>query len=325
MRAILTGSLLVTLARPSTWVLALAAFLIRGGLLLFLLPIVVIPTPAGLADLVGPLLISFVFGGVSTAFVVLVVVATAAGVAWLIGGGLLAAVAEAELIRIVATDEEVATGEPIATAASDGRVAGRILLVRLAALLPFAGALAIGTSAIVAATYRELTLPGDAGTPIAWRVLRSVPGPVLLMVLTWLLGEIVGGRAARNVVLDGRSVAAALGGSIVGFLRHPLRTAIVFAVPSIGLLLVLVPAIAAASGAWRAVQVGLSTGDSVPIIAAVIAFVALWGGGLLLAGVACAWRHAAWTVAARRREARAPVDGSSADGDWNPNLTSGTL
>ena len=67
MRATLAGSLLVTLARPSTWVLALAAFLLRGGLLVFVIPIVVIPTPAGLADVVGPLLISFVFGGVSPA------------------------------------------------------------------------------------------------------------------------------------------------------------------------------------------------------------------------------------------------------------------
>ena len=99
MRATLAGSLLVTLARPSTWVLALAAFLIRGGLLVFVIPIVVIPTPAGLADVVGPLLISFVFGGVSPAFVAVVATAVVVFLVWLIGGGLLAATAEAELIR----------------------------------------------------------------------------------------------------------------------------------------------------------------------------------------------------------------------------------
>ena len=42
MRATLAGSLLVTLARPSTWVLALAAFLVRGGLLVLVIPILVI-------------------------------------------------------------------------------------------------------------------------------------------------------------------------------------------------------------------------------------------------------------------------------------------
>ena len=45
--AALTGALLVTLATPATWPLALAAFLIRGGILLVTLPIVVLPTPVG--------------------------------------------------------------------------------------------------------------------------------------------------------------------------------------------------------------------------------------------------------------------------------------
>jgi hypothetical protein len=325
MRATLAGSLLVTLARPSTWLLALAAFLVRGGLLVFLVPIVVIPTPAGIADLVGPLLISFVFGGVSTALVAVAAGAAVAFLVWLIGGGLLAAAAEAELIRVVATDEEVASGVPLPTGVGDSRVAARILAARLVAMLPFAAALAVGTNAIVAATYRELTLPGDAATPIAWRVLRSVPGAVVVVLVTWLLGEIVGGVAARRAALDGRSAGGALRGSIAGILRHPVRTVVVFAVPSIGLLLVLAPSVAAASAAWHAVEVGFSTGDPLLIVASVVAFVALWIGGLVLAGVACAWRHAAWTVDARRSGSASGAGATDPNGGWNAHLTSGTL
>jgi hypothetical protein len=325
MRATLAGSLLVTLARPSTWVLALAAFLVRGGLLLFLIPIVVIPTPAGLADVVGPLLISFVFGGVSPAFVAVVATAVVLFMVWLIGGGLLAATAEAELVRIVATDEDVTTGIPLPGAVGDGRVAARILGARLVAMLPFGAALAFGTATIVAATYRELTLPSDAVTPIVWRVLRSVPLTVLLLLVTWLLGEVVGGLAARRIVLDGRSAGGGLRRAVAGAVRHPVRTVVVFAVPSIGLLLAVVPSVLAASAAWHAVQVGLSTGDPLVMVVSVVAFVGLWIGGLALAGVACAWRHAAWTVDARRSRLPSGVVGSEPNGDWNPRLTSGTL
>jgi hypothetical protein len=325
MRAALAGSLLVTLARPSTWVLALAAFLIRGGLLVFVIPIVVIPTPAGLADVVGPLLISFVFGGASPAFVAVVATVVVVFLVWLIGGGLLAANAEAELIRIVATDEDVTTGTPLPGGIGDGRVAARILGARLLALLPFGAALVFGTATIVAATYRELTLPGDAATPIGWRVLRSVPLTVLLLLLTWLSGEILGGLAARRIVLDGRSAGHGLRRAIRGAVRHPARTVVVFGVPSVGLLLAVVPSVAAASAAWHAVQVGLSTGDALVTVTSVVAFVALWIGGLVLTGVACAWRHAASTLDARRSWAPWSATGSDTDGDWNPRLTSGTL
>ena len=325
MRATLAGSLLVTLARPSTWVLALAAFLIRGGLLVFVIPILVIPTPAGLADVVGPLLISFVFGGASPAFVAVVATAVVLSLVWLIGGGLLAATAETELIRIVATDEDVTPGVPLPDGVGDGRVAARILVARLLAMLPFGAALAVGTATIVSATYRELTLPGDAVTPIAWRVLRSVPLTVLLLLVTWLLGEGLGGLAARRIVLDGRSAGGGLRRAAAGAIRHPVRAVVVFAVPSIGLLLAVVPSVLAASAAWHAVQVGLSTGDPLLTVVSVVGFVALWIGGLVLAGAACAWRHAAWTVDARRSRVPSAAAGAEPIGDWNPRLTSGTL
>ena len=47
--AALSGALLVTLASPATWPLALAVFLLRGGLLVVVLPILILPTPAGSA------------------------------------------------------------------------------------------------------------------------------------------------------------------------------------------------------------------------------------------------------------------------------------
>ena len=52
--AALTRALLATLATPVTWPLALAAFLLRGGILVFTLPILVLPTPVGLGNVLAP-------------------------------------------------------------------------------------------------------------------------------------------------------------------------------------------------------------------------------------------------------------------------------
>ena len=54
---VLRASLAAVLGRPRWWLIALAGYLVRGGLLLFLVPIVVLPTPAGLANAVAPTLV----------------------------------------------------------------------------------------------------------------------------------------------------------------------------------------------------------------------------------------------------------------------------
>ena len=82
-------------------------------------------------------------------------------------------------------------------------------------------------------------------------------------------------------MLDGRSAGGGLRRAVAGAIRHPVRAVVVFAVPSIGLLLAVVPSVLAASAAWHAVQVGLSTGDPLVMVVSVVAFVALWIGGLV--------------------------------------------
>ena len=129
----------MTLATPATWPLALATFLVRGGIVLVLLPIVVLPTTGRARDLVR-----------ADAHVRRVRVDPGPGhrrgravgvvaIAWLVVGGWLAAALEAEGARIVARDEEVVALGPAgaapaaATATSSSRVAARILAARLIA------------------------------------------------------------------------------------------------------------------------------------------------------------------------------------------------
>ncbi len=105
--AALIGALLATLDTPATWPLALAAFLVRGGLVLVLVPIVVLPTPVGFGNVVAPALGSIAFGSVSTGLVVVSIAAALAVVGWIVLGGWLAAALEAEAAWMIARDEDV--------------------------------------------------------------------------------------------------------------------------------------------------------------------------------------------------------------------------
>ena len=217
MGATLVTSLLATLAHPQTWILALASFLVRGGIIVFLIPIFVLPTPVGLANLTGPTVVGFVLGGLSIGLLALLVFSVVIVIAWIVLGGFLAATLEIEGIRIVAADEDVAASAPSAddAAAADWRVAVasapddafdptrqalRILAARMALLFPLLVAVIWASARTVAATYAELTLPSDVTIPIAWRIVAAVPDAIVVVLIVWLIGEILGGIAARRIV-----------------------------------------------------------------------------------------------------------------------------
>ncbi len=341
--ATLVTSLLATLAHPTTWMLALGGFLIRGGIVIFLIPIVVLPSPVGLANATGPTVVGFVLGGFSFDLVVLLVLAMGAVLAWIVFGGILAATLEVEGIRIVASDDDIVASRPGMDAATlaawDAEVAAapahafdpsrqalRIVAVRMTMLLPLMAAAIWASARTVAVTYAELTVPSDVTTPIVWRIVAGVPDAIVVVGIVWAAGEIVGGIAARRIVLDGAPIAGALWGAVTHVVRHPLRTLVLFGVPSVALLLVVIPAGAAATVAWTGLRAALVDRDALVGAVALLVFLVLWAGGLALTGAVAAWRHAAWTVDAVTRGHRT-FGGSAAGhpGDWNTEGRSGTV
>jgi len=289
--AALTGALLVTLATPSTWALALATFLLRGGIVIVALPILVLPTPVGLGNLLAPTLTAIVFGGLSVSLLVLIAAIGLSLVAWVVASGLLAAILEAEAARIVAAHEDVVVRRR--------RVeAGRVLLARILAHLPLVLALIWGTTRLVAVTYRELTNPGDVATPLVWRVLLESPEAVLAIVLTWTVGQAVGAIAARRVILAGGGVFRALRDASMALVQRPLTVLADFWLPTLALGLALAPSALAAGSAGNLVREAMnSPNEPVRLALAVVLFVSLWVVGLVVTGVICAWRAAVWTVA----------------------------
>jgi hypothetical protein len=328
-RAALVGALLATLGRPATWPLALATFLIRGGIALVLIPIVVLPTTVGIGNVIAPALTSIAFGSVSGQLVFMAVASASAILGWLVLGGWLAAALEVEGIRVVAVDEDVRAlggpGEARASAAT-ARLAARILVARAVAFIPLAVVLAFGTVRVVLVAYRELTSPLDTSTPIVLRVLRETPEVVIAVVLAWMVGEMVGAVAARRIVLAGDGVSSALRTAVVTCVRHPLTNLVRFWLPTIVLFAALLAGAMAAGSAWSSVGDALSgSGNLVATLAVVTAFVVVWLVGLALVALVSAWRTAVWTVAEAAREG---TFGGSADrrpGDWRADRSSATL
>lgn len=314
--AVLTASLLASLARPPTWVLGLLGFLVRGGFLVVLAPIVVVPSAVGLANVVAPTLTSMVFGGLSPEIVALLVGGVVAAAAWLVLGGLLAAAAEAEATARIAEDDDL-------TVQRRPGLAVRILLARSIAATPLAVALGVGALRVVAIAYRELTVPSEVAVPVAVRVIRGAPDAVAAIVLAWVVAEVVGALAARRIVLGGDGVARAVAAAVGHAIRHPIRVGFAFVVPLVALAAVVVPSAAAAAVTWDAIRDAIAN-EAAPLGVGglLVAFVGLWGGGLVLIGMVTAWRGAVWTVEVARTFGGVPT---ALPGEWTAAPGAATL
>lgn len=320
--AILVSSLLATLAHPIAWPVALAGFLVRGGIVVFLVPIVVLPSPVGLSDLIAPTLSSIALGGVTPELVALAGVACALVVAIILLAGWFAAATEAALIREAPAWDEL---DPARVIAPPRRgEAARVLGARLVAHLPLAFGLVWGGTRVVDAAYRELSRPADVTTPIALRVLGSVPEVIVLLLITWIAGQIVGAVAARRVVLIDDSVSRGLRAALAGSVRRPLRSIVLFLVPAAALLAVVVPTAAATSSTWERVRIAIEeSAGPLEGMATVSVFVGLWLGGLALVSMVCAWRAGVWTLDAEQRTFG--VTPAVLPGDWSIAEPSDTL
>ena len=327
--------LLVTLAMPPTWPLALAAFLIRGGIILLVIPIVVVPTPVGIGNAFGPTLTAIALGQVPLEAVVGAGLAGLAVVAWLFGGGWLAAALEAEGARLVAVNEDPTGGAEVGDGSRSvvgpasrtrGSVAARILAARLLAAVPLVLVIAWASFRLVITTYDELTIPRDVTTPIVLRVLAATPEVFVAAVVAWMAAEMVGAIAARRIVLAGDGVGRALLAAVGECLRHPLPVLARFWIPTLVLGLVVVPSAVASAAAWAATGDALTDGgDPLRVLVSVVALVVLFSVGLLLLGVVCAWRAAIWTIAEAVRQGTFGGSIDHRSGDWRTEGSSATL
>ena len=305
-RGVILAALLLALGRPSWWLLGLAGFLTRGGIAVFVLAIVTLPSPLALSNILAPFIVPLAFGTLLPQTAVLFGATALLGLLWLALGSWFGAASEVALIRdagAAAEDEGFRLGarEPAAGEVVGGRggrrMSGRVAVARLIAHLPTFVAVAVGGVAIVAVTYRELITPSDGG-PIQLRVIAGALAPIGVIVVLWLLGEIVGGHAARRLVLDRASVARAVGAAVADLARHPIRMllaplvlTIVLGIDLAGLLAVVIVVLGDA-------QDRLTDARSDPVAVALVVSTlgAAWCLALIVTGLIASWRGAAMTL-----------------------------
>ena len=320
--------------RPALWLYALIAFLARGGLLVLALPIVVLPTFLGIANVMGPASVSA--AGASPRLVALIAAGVAGVTVLVLVGTAIAAAAETALHRAtVAPDPDDAVeptgpggtrapeGPPTAgsTRAPDGlpdrggsfmvltpavgagRATARVFALRVVLLVPVVAVAALAVPAWVAVAYRELTLPSDVAAPLLLRVLAGAPLASSAVLVAWLGAEIVGGFATRRAVLFDASAARAFGSAVVDPFRAPIGTTAT-AVAAIGLsVLALVPPTWAMGAAWSAARRILGGEiDAVAVLGIALALAAAWLAALVLAGIAAAARATLVTAELLRRD-----------------------
>lgn len=287
------SSLLAALGRPTWWLLAMAAFLARGGLLVLILPIVSLPTAAGLTNVVAPTIVGLVFGGTES-LTVLLVGAALALLTWLVLGSVVGAAIDVSLVEAVARDDEL--DQPVAP--RRGLVL-RAAVLRLLAHAPTLIVLVWAGARIAIATYEELAAPGEAAVPMIVRIALRAPEAVAALTVAWALGEAAGGLAVRRLVA-GRALLEALGDGWLGLIRRPTTLAtLLVGNAAIAVIAGLSGGVAAVT--WNALRVVVMDGASrAELLAALFIFTIAWLAGAWLIAITVAWRQAAWTFEALR-------------------------
>jgi hypothetical protein len=282
------AALVATLARPEWWAMALAAFLVRGGVVLVIIPIISVPTVAGLITAFAPTVEGVLLGRPSLEGAVIGSVTIALVLAGLVAAGLAGSWLDLALVREATSDEDVDPGWVPVRSSARGALA-----IRVSAHLPTILAIAYGFIRVVGVAYGEFTSPSDAG-PVTDRVFARVPDVAIVVFLAWLAGETVGSLAARRAAA-GMAPVVALATSVrqVGSPRGLATVALTSAVIA-GLVL---PFALAANRAWEHLRGYLLDGaEQVQLWAALVLLVATWILGLAVIGAGLAWRATAWTA-----------------------------
>lgn len=299
-----TGAFAVALLRPASWAMGLLGFLAGGGILLVAWPILVLPTPTGVQNLLAGPVSSLVFGTPSPTLVLLVAGGLAGSVAVVIAGTLVGGWAEREGIAITleAAADDGLRPHPGSLVGAPG--SGQVAAVRLLALVPVGLAALLASGPVYDAMYRELVLPGELVTPLPIRVLAHVPWQVLAVAATWVAADAAAAIGVRHLVLERRSVPRAWLLGWRDLARRPHRVLATAMLGSGVLFAFLAPSMAAAAIGWGRVRDVLEAGrDPVTIVGATLVWVAIWLGCLVLAGVGASVRVAAWTLEMPVRDA----------------------
>ncbi|TAM73873.1 MAG: hypothetical protein EPN50_03685 [Chloroflexota bacterium] len=214
---------LATPIDPGLLATALLGWLVRGGLLVVVVPLLAIPSPVGLSVLVGPDIVDAT--GISARVRGLLVA----------GAVLLAAALAVALLASAWAEGQMASRLDAGTSSGPepGRRPGRagLIGISLVALVPLGLAAAAAAGELIAVGTQELIFPSRLDVPFVLRVLEGARGGVALLIAATVVADLINAVAARRYLRPAGPTAARPGASAIGALlevlpwtlRHPLR------------------------------------------------------------------------------------------------------
>lgn len=285
-----------------TVIVALAGYLVRGGILVLLIPSVVLPSLLGLAAFTG--VDAFGIDGRASVWLLLLVAAVAiAASVWLLLAVVVGSLVDVWMIE--ATLDTAGHG-----ARRPRPLPGLGLILDLAGLrilcsLPLIGSILAAAPQVYTAGYNELTNPTNLTTPFVARVFGDAAPAFALIGAAWLVSEVVGAIAVRRVVLTGDGAWRSLGATLAQIARRPATTGATVTVSYGAAALAAAIAVVATAAAFDLVRVAARNDAAADFPTAALHFVLLllasvgvgvaWVVGLAVSGIASAWRSAAFT------------------------------
>lgn len=291
----IAGALLATVIRPTWWVLALAGFLVRGGVVLVVLPIIVPPTVAGVMSQLAPTILGAVLiGGPNMPVGVLVLVTALVLLGFVLVAGGLGAWFDTSLVAAACADDDLGLDAEVREPWPHGLGSARLLPHAATAIV-----FAVAAAQIFAVAYNEATSPGAPTTPFVVRVISQVPAQVIVLFVVWLLAEALGGVALRELLLARDVSEPGVATAVVRALRRFVRPSslLTLLVTDVLTLVIAVPGWFAGERAWSQLRLLITDGaDDLAVGIGLALFLGVVLGWLVLLGVALAWRSAAWTA-----------------------------
>jgi hypothetical protein len=175
------------------WAICLFGFLVRGGLLVILLPVLAVPSPVGLSIIVGPDIVDAT--GVS------------ARVLGLVAGGLiiLAVTVLVALVAAAAADlaafRQVGRAEGwLAPASRPWRTLGGLAVVEAVALVPAVVALAVASGRVIAVGTQEVIFPSRLDVPFVVRVVAGSADALIVVAALLALADLANAVASRALL-----------------------------------------------------------------------------------------------------------------------------
>jgi hypothetical protein len=289
---------------------ALAGFLLRGGIVLLALPSVILPSVIGIAGATGVDAISI--AGQPTPWLVEIVIAViVAALAWLAVASFFGSLIDVWLIEMALRPG----GDREWRWSLRPRMSllFRLAAVRMLCLVPLAIAIGWAATRIFNTTYNELTTPTNLTTPLPLRVVLAAGDAVAVVVVVWLAAETIAAIAVRRLALEDGGILRAIWGAAGQLVRRPVSTLLTAAVSYAASALVIGLALAGTSIAFDwcrlaarnqdPIAIRLGIGDfsaardfrPVAFALAVLALAAAWAVALALSAITSAWRSAAFT------------------------------